>query len=197
MPRPSDAKTRFITSAALLFQRRGYSAVGLTEIIEAAQAPKGSFYHHFPEGKEQLAAQSLEWAGAYVAKHFDRAFVEAPDFAAGVAAVAKTVKGWLEQTDWEMGCPIVSISVDQVPQSRRLTETAQAVLADWIELIATHAERFGLPQPRDLAMRLVLAYQGAWVIARIQHSTVALDEVVRLFAEQQTRMQPAQSDSSG
>ncbi|MBY0611880.1 MAG: TetR/AcrR family transcriptional regulator [Beijerinckiaceae bacterium] len=183
VPRPSDAKTRFITSAALLFQRRGYSAVGLTEIIEAAQAPKGSFYHHFPNGKEELAAHSLRWAGDYVAKHFERAFAEAPDFGAGVAAMARTVKGWLEQTNFEIGCPIVSISVDQVPQSKLLTETAQSVLADWVERIAAHAARHGLAEPRDLALRLIIAYQGGWVVARIQQNFAALDDVVRQFRD--------------
>ncbi|MEM8796131.1 MAG: TetR family transcriptional regulator, partial [Pseudomonadota bacterium] len=45
MPRSSDARQRFIETAALLFQQRGYSAVGLNELIEKSQAPKGSFYH--------------------------------------------------------------------------------------------------------------------------------------------------------
>ena len=170
MPRPSDAKSRFVISAAELFRRRGYSAVGLTEIIEAAQAPKGSFYHHFPQGKEQLAAQSVEMAGAYVAHHFERAFSDAPDFASGVSALVETVLRWLDQSNWEISCPIVSISVDQVPRSALLTATTRKVLDDWLDRIEVHATRFGLADPRSVALRLVVAYQGASVLARIQRS---------------------------
>ena len=52
MARPSDARSRLIRVASALFRQRGYDGVGLTEILEASGAPKGSFYHHFPEGKE-------------------------------------------------------------------------------------------------------------------------------------------------
>lgn len=181
MPRPSDAKSRFVISAAELFQRRGYSAVGLTEIIEAAQAPKGSFYHHFPEGKEQLAAQSVELAGAYVKHHFGKAFEGASSFAAGVEAMVATVLKWLDRSDWEIGCPIVSISVDQVPRSELLTRTTQAVLASWIEAIEEQARRFDMPDPHGVAIRLIVAYQGAWMIARIQHSPEALLQLPGMF----------------
>ena len=181
MPRPSDAKSRFVISAAELFQRKGYSAVGLTEIIEAAQAPKGSFYHHFPEGKEQLAAQSVELAGAYVLHHFQKSFADAPDFVSGVEIMARTILHWLDRSEWEVGCPIVSISVDQVPHSTLLTSTSKAVLESWIDGIEAHAIRFGLPDPRGVALRLLIAYQGAWIVARIQRSPEPLLQLASMF----------------
>ena len=181
MPRPSDAKSRFVISAAELFRRRGYSAVGLTEIIEAAQAPKGSFYHHFPDGKEQLAAQSVELAGSYVLHHFEKAFANAPDFASGVEAMVATILKWLDQTNWEIGCPIASISVDQVPHSALLTTTTQDVLKSWIDSIEVQARRFDLPDPRGISLRLVVAYQGAWVVARIQRSPASLLQIPAMF----------------
>src|SRR3546814_14245285 len=49
---------------AKLMSRRGYAGVGLNEIVEKSGAPKGSLYHHFPEGKEQLAVAALDWAAA-------------------------------------------------------------------------------------------------------------------------------------
>ena len=154
---------------------------GLTEIIDAAQAPKGSFYHHFPEGKEQLAAQSVELAGAYVAHHFDRAFTDAPDFASGAAAMVQTILKWLDRSNWEIGCPIVSISVDQIPGSTLLTAATQKVLDSWIDRIEGHARRFDLPDPRGVALRLIIAYQGAWVLARIQRSPEPLLQIPAMF----------------
>ena len=56
-------RTRLLEAALILFRQRGFHGVGLNEILTAAQAPKGSLYHHFPGGKMQLAVavvQSIE-----------------------------------------------------------------------------------------------------------------------------------------
>ncbi len=49
-----DTRTRILKAAQQLFRKRGYHATGLNDILELAQAPKGSMYHHFPGGKEQI-----------------------------------------------------------------------------------------------------------------------------------------------
>ena len=42
-----------------LMHQNGYNATGLTDILKAADVPKGSFYHHF-SSKEDFAAAVLE-----------------------------------------------------------------------------------------------------------------------------------------
>jgi len=42
-----------------LMHQNGYNATGLTDILKAADVPKGSFYHHFGS-KEDFAAAALE-----------------------------------------------------------------------------------------------------------------------------------------
>jgi len=42
-----------------LMHQHGYNATGLTEILNAAEVPKGSFYHHFGS-KEDFAGAALE-----------------------------------------------------------------------------------------------------------------------------------------
>jgi AcrR family transcriptional regulator len=43
---------------------QGYAATGLQQLARAAQAPIGSIYHHFRDGKRQVAAAALRQAGA-------------------------------------------------------------------------------------------------------------------------------------
>ena len=62
-PLPSnsgDTRERLLTAAQRLFRKRGYHATSLNDILEAAQAPKGSLYHHFPGGKEALGVSVVE-----------------------------------------------------------------------------------------------------------------------------------------
>src|SRR5215813_4685352 len=48
-----------IETGLKLMHQHGYNATGLTEILNAADVPKGSFYHHFGS-KEDFAAAALE-----------------------------------------------------------------------------------------------------------------------------------------
>ena len=55
-----DTKSLIIDIATTLFQKKGYIGVGLNEIIKACNISKGSLYHHFPNGKEELLIACLK-----------------------------------------------------------------------------------------------------------------------------------------
>ena len=55
-----DTRSRILQAAQRLFRKRGYHATGLNNILELAQAPKGSMYHHFPAGKEEIGVCVIE-----------------------------------------------------------------------------------------------------------------------------------------
>ena len=60
MKKGEASKARLVAGAAELFWRQGYNATGLSEILQAARLPKGSFYFYF-EGKRDLAAAVIEY----------------------------------------------------------------------------------------------------------------------------------------
>jgi len=55
-----DTKSMIIDTATALFQQKGYIGVGLNEILKACNISKGSLYHHFPNGKEELLIACLQ-----------------------------------------------------------------------------------------------------------------------------------------
>jgi TetR/AcrR family transcriptional regulator, lmrAB and yxaGH operons repressor len=55
-----DTKSLIIEIATTLFQQKGYVGVGLNEILKACNISKGSLYHHFPNGKEELLIACLQ-----------------------------------------------------------------------------------------------------------------------------------------
>ena len=58
------AAQRCFDTAALLFRRQGYAATGVNQILETADVKAGSLYHHFPDGKQELAAAVVDSVGA-------------------------------------------------------------------------------------------------------------------------------------
>src|SRR5579871_6271985 len=64
-----STRDHLIDTGLKLMHRNGYHATGLTEILKAADVPKGSFYHHFGS-KEDFAIAALE---KYVAREGEHA----------------------------------------------------------------------------------------------------------------------------
>lgn len=69
MSRPA-AHSRDELAAALLtvFRARGYEGASVAELLAATGLTKGGLYHHFPGGKDDMAATAL----AFVLALFDR-----------------------------------------------------------------------------------------------------------------------------
>jgi TetR/AcrR family transcriptional regulator, lmrAB and yxaGH operons repressor len=181
MARPSDARSRLIHAASTLFRKRGYDGVGLTEILDASGAPKGSFYHHFPEGKEQLAQACVHHAGEQIATLIDATLTAAPDFVTGIRQFVGGIANWFECSGFSEGCPITSVVLARVPQSPQLTEAARAVIDDWQQRLLAHAARFGVEVgPADAELLLMLV-EGAWILGRIRQSKEPLHHAVEVF----------------
>lgn len=183
MPRTSDAKSRFIKTAGTLFRKRGYHAVGLSEIIEAAQAPKGSFYHHFPEGKEELAEQAMVLASDHILNTVHLAFANQPDFNAGARQLIRTIAGWMEHVAYEDACPVMSIGRGGGAQSDRLRQAAAREFGRWLGAVAHCAQAQGddAGTARRRAVGLLCAIEGAWDISRILQSREAFDTCLAAY----------------
>jgi TetR/AcrR family transcriptional repressor of lmrAB and yxaGH operons len=90
MPRPDRSRAALIDTAALLFRRQGYAATGVNQILETADVKAGSLYHHFPSGKQELAAAVVESAGYEIEQLLRQAM-------AGDSPVAQVFDGFIDQ----------------------------------------------------------------------------------------------------
>ena len=50
---------RIVVAMAEIMRRQGYSGTGMKQLAEAADAPIGSIYHHFANGKRDVAAEAM------------------------------------------------------------------------------------------------------------------------------------------
>lgn len=73
-----DTKLQIIDISTPLFQQKGYKGVGVTEIIKACNISKGSFYHHFPNGKEELLIACLKSIDEAITTHMVDIFKRYP-----------------------------------------------------------------------------------------------------------------------
>ena len=68
-PMASDTRSSMVRSAAALIRTRGATATSFSEVLADSGAPRGSIYHHFPDGKQQLASDAIGWTSDRVLAH--------------------------------------------------------------------------------------------------------------------------------
>jgi len=184
MPRTSTARGAAIAAAAGLFRRHGYAATGLEEILAASGAPKGSFYHHFPGGKEELAVQSLEFSGGRVRELIDRAAAVAPTAGALVSAIADKQAADLRESGYELGCPVATVALELAGESDAIARASWSAFEDWIEPLAERlrGDGRGKADAHRLARWAVAGLEGALVLARAARDASVVTDAAAITA---------------
>ena len=88
-----DTRQHLLDTGNRIIAVKGFSCAGLNEILQAAEVPKGSFYHYF-KSKEQFGQALLE---DYFAAYLERidALFAAPD----LSARERLLRYWQEWLD--------------------------------------------------------------------------------------------------
>ncbi len=175
-------KDRLVQTAALLFRKKGYDGVGLAEILAAAKAPKGSLYHHFPNGKADLAMAAATWASDGMLQIIDAAFAEATSFDHGATTLCYKIAKFFDVTGGSDGCPVSSILIDGSGDAAFRAELA-TILEGWVTRVSEHGQRLGLDEAdaNTRARVVMIGIEGAWVICRAQSSANQLRQLPDLL----------------
>jgi AcrR family transcriptional regulator len=164
----TPTKQRIVEAGAELFRQKGYNGTGVKEIVAAAKAPFGSLYHHFPGGKEQLGAEVVRWSGREYGKLGPLVFDAAPDVVTGVRLFFAGAAENLAASGWVAGCPIATVALEVANTSEPLREATADVFTEWIDGLAPRFAAAGLdaPRARELAIAMIAALEGAFVLAQ-------------------------------
>jgi TetR/AcrR family transcriptional regulator, lmrAB and yxaGH operons repressor len=179
MPPPS--RERLLDAAVDLLQRRGYHGTGLNELLERSEAPRGSLYHYFPGGKEQIGAEAISRAGDQVAAAVAHLLRTKPSVPDAVEALAGLLAAGLEASDFERGCPVATTALEVTPRSEPIRAAVQASFDRWLGPLRERLEATGFEH--DEAARradlTIAALEGALVLARARQNADVLRDAGR------------------
>jgi AcrR family transcriptional regulator len=189
---PTKTKDRIVTTSAELFRRQGYTATGLKQIVAEASAPFGSIYHFFPGGKEQLGAETIRWSGAMYGALVPAIFDPAPDVVTAVRNFFAGAAEDLAASDYADACPIATVALEVSSSSEPLREACADVFESWLASATERLTDAGIagPRARELAIGMVAALEGAFVLARALRSTEPLAVAGELTADAVQRALP-------
>ncbi|OPA90277.1 TetR family transcriptional regulator [Pseudomonas fluorescens] len=182
-----SARQTILDTAQVLVGRKGFSAVGLNEILQAAEVPKGSFYHYF-SSKDAFGVVLLDtYFDNYL--HGMQQLFDAP----GLSHCAKLMCYWQAWTDNQTGCTdagkclAVKLGAEVSDLSEPMRLALQRGTSRTIELLATSLRR-GVEDgslvlehgPHTLAPQLYALWLGASVMSKITRTSAPFDEALRL-----------------
>jgi TetR/AcrR family transcriptional regulator, lmrAB and yxaGH operons repressor len=177
-----NVRERMIDGAVRLLAQQGLQATSFAEVLALTGAPRGSIYHHFPGGKDQLVSAAVDRAGARALYALD-----ALQDASAEALTSLFLGIWREllaRSHFGAGCAVLAVTV--ATDSQDLLGHAGGVFRSWRSDLAERFARAGLAAPvaARFAATLVAASEGAVVLSRAERSLEPFDLVADYLLEQ-------------
>jgi TetR/AcrR family transcriptional repressor of lmrAB and yxaGH operons len=169
-------RDRLIAAMTDALRRRGLHGIGLAELLQTAQAPKGVLYHHFPGGKTELAVAAIDHVVAGIDASLQR-LLQRPGPALEALRQWLTQAGQqLQRSGFERGCPLAAVALESTPQDEPLRAALARGFALLRERLAQVLVQAGVQAARapGLAALVVSAYEGALMQARVAGDAQAL-----------------------
>ena len=165
---PSDSRRKMIESAVTLLATRGLQGTAFSDVLARSGAPRGSIYHHFPDGKGQLVDAAVMLAGDRAMKVVDAVEGQPPK-----TVTAFVLDFWREilvRSGLRAGCAVLAVTV--AADSPELLDHAGSVFRAWRTRLAELYVTGGLPmdEATRLAATLIAASEGAVVVSRAEQS---------------------------
>ncbi|GAA1964507.1 TetR/AcrR family transcriptional regulator [Microbacterium deminutum] len=166
-------KTReqMIEGAMDLLATSGLQGTSLSEVIEATGAPRGSIYHHFPGGKDELIVAAVDLTGQRYTEWMDRFLGSSPEMIVG--GFIQIWRYTLLRSEMKAGCPVLAVTVSTN-----------------VEAIVDHARDVFRSSRRQLSMMLADAGIRADAAAAFATIAVASAEGAVVLARAERDIEP-------
>jgi TetR/AcrR family transcriptional repressor of lmrAB and yxaGH operons len=172
-----DSRERMVRSAASLIGSRGVSATSFSDVVADSGAPRGSIYHHFPEGKRQLAEDAIRYTSDRVL-----AFQRASTATTPAGVLDRFIGMWrqvVETSGGASGCVVAGVAIDTLADDVSLLDVVRSTFRSWVALLTEQLEAVGVPADRaePIALATLAGMEGALILCRAEGSSAPLNTV--------------------
>jgi TetR/AcrR family transcriptional repressor of lmrAB and yxaGH operons len=183
-----SVREQMVDSAVVLLATRGLDGTSFSEVLGASGAPRGSIYHHFPGGKDELIAAAIEAAGGRAVALLRSLEGRGPEeIVDGFFAMWRAV---LERSRFTAGCSVLAVTVagsnGGSGDAGGLLAAAGRVFRSWQSALAEVLAGGGVPAAgaEAFATLLIAASEGAVALSRAEQSYEPFDAVHQVLREQ-------------
>ncbi len=184
MSKGERTKEQVIEKAAALFNRVGYQATSISDVMHATGLQKGGIYRHF-ESKDALALAAFDYAVDVMRKRFDHALQGKRDAREQLLAIVGVYARIPHDPPVPGGCPILNAAVEADDTNPALQARAQVVLSGLQHVIESTVRRGQQQQqlrpdvsPSATATVMISMLEGAVMMSKLHASRTPMRRVV-------------------
>jgi TetR/AcrR family transcriptional repressor of lmrAB and yxaGH operons len=180
----SSSREQILLTTCDLLENQGFHATGLNEIVKESRAPKGSIYYYFPEGKDEIVAETIRFAGQRTAARI-RSHLETIDSPAeAIQSFLETIAYHIEASGFRAGGPITIVASESATTNERINQACQEAYTGLRDAFATKLRAGGIEAvtAESLAWTVNATIEGAIILSRTFHSGNPLREAAAHLA---------------
>ncbi|MBP0047337.1 TetR/AcrR family transcriptional regulator [Marinobacterium sp. AK62] len=184
----AETRNALIQAGLAVLTEKGYSSVGIDEILRSVGVPKGSFYHYF-KSKEVFGQELISAYGLYFARKLDRFLLD--DSLSPLTRIRHFVQDasqGMARHDFRRGCLIGNLGQEMslLPESFRaqlkeVFEDWQARTASCLRDAQACGEVAATLDPDQLAEWFWTGWEGAVLRAKLEASSEPLERFTEGF----------------
>lgn len=175
-----EIRERLVSTAAKML-RRGSSAVSIRELAKEANAPLGSTYHYFPNGKKQVITEAIQMTGEQFSQMLESALKKDPR--AGVTSLLNLWKEVILNSNYNAGCPIIAVAMEDSNEAdiEMAQQEAAKVFIRWRDLMSASFVAHGASEEvsNRLALTVIAAAEGAIAMCRVLRDIEPFEETTQ------------------
>lgn len=173
----NPTRQRLIEKAAQIVELKGYFGTGINEILKETGIPKGSLYHHFPGGKDDLIKEAIKFSSKKQQKAYAAAMMGKKTVAEGLKAVVDYLINLLETTAYQYACPIGAIALESLKADEKIREACRISYEKLEKNFEAYLNLHGVEDPENCAKAVINMIEGGIVLAKTNSNVVHLEAV--------------------
>lgn len=126
-----NVRQRMIVGALDLLGRKGLQSTSFAEVTQATRTPRGSIYHHFPGGKQELVLAALDAKAAQNREQIATLPRTSPH--AFIQALVDVIRSGMAQDDFSSSSAVGAVIV--AAENSEQLDRCSKVLEDFIDLV--------------------------------------------------------------
>ena len=179
MAASKDTRQRIVEAARDLFWEKGYTATGLAELLQRANANSGSFYHFF-ESKDAVLRTVLDTYEDLLDPHVVRpAFARHTAPVERIFALLDSYRERLLSTNCQYGCPIGRLALELDAENAPAHERIARNFTAWRNAVEDCVREAGIGKPQDVAAFVLTVMEGGVMQSRAYGSIEPFDACIR------------------
>jgi TetR/AcrR family transcriptional repressor of lmrAB and yxaGH operons len=176
-----ETRMRLIEATRDLIEAKGYHGTGLNEVLAVSGAPRGSLYHHFPGGKDQLVGEALAGAGKEIDALVRQLGSGAADTVELVLTLLDALADRMEAAGYAKGCPVATVALEVAASHEGLQRICADAYGAWERTLTDRLRADGRApeEAGELAGTALALIEGSLVLARARRSRTPVEQARR------------------